>query len=226
MSPLSKKVIAAAGMLGFLATAGVAFAQSAPTTAASAAVAQSPILQIGPSGKTLLRGTIVSAASGSLTVKSWGGEWTVSVPASASVLPQGTALSSFQTGDFVGVQGTVDGTAAWTVDATLVRDWTARAALTQQIKTNAAELQQVMAAGPRNTQGTLSALNASAQSFTLTTGNGTAYAVTLNPGALLLASNRATLSLSQVSNGDTVRVYGPVSSSTIAASVFRDVSVK
>ena len=215
---MTKKMMAAAGIIGFLATAGIAFAQAAQS--------EQMLVQIGPAGKVLLRGTIDSVSASSLSVKSWGGDWTVNVGPSATVLPQGVALSSFKQGDFVGVQGSVDSSAAWTVTASLVRDWTARAAETAQIKANVEAVKVERASAPRTVQGTLSNLGATAQTFTLTNAAGTAFSVSLASGAKLLASNWATLDFSKVSNGDTVRVYGPVASSTITASIFRDVSVK
>ncbi len=222
-----KKIGLALGTLGFLAVAGVAFAQTASTaTSVSTSVttpSQQMVLQVGPAGKVLLRGTIDSVSATSITVKSWGGDWTVNVSASASVMPQGVALTDFKQGDFVGVQGTVNSSAGWTVDATLVRDWTARQALNQQVQANTQSMHTMMSSGPRTIQGTLSGL--SGQTFTLTASNGTAYSVSLASGALLLTQGRATLDFSKVSNGDTVRVYGTVSSSTISASIFRDVSV-
>ncbi len=248
MSNLSKKAAAAAGILAFLATSGIAFAQDAVTTTTAvtaapptptAVIAPAPmpaptmstnaeptVLDIGADGKVLLRGTIASVSANSLTVKSWGGDWTVNVAASTSVLPAASSLSSFQTGDFVGVQGMADGSASWTVDASLVRDWTVRAALTQQIKTNTQAVQQMRASEPKTIQGTLSNFSATSPTFTVTGPEGTAYSVTLGASPLLLTTSRATLNLSQVNNGDTVRVYGPVASSTITASIFRDISVK
>ncbi|MDE2079594.1 MAG: hypothetical protein KGI73_04395 [Patescibacteria group bacterium] len=231
---MSKKLIVAASIVGLFASAGVAFAQATATTltptttttAPATTVSQQPVLNVAASGNVLLRGTVVSTGSGTVTVKSWGGDWTVNVPASAAVLPSGTALSSFQAGDFVGVQGTVNSSANWTVDATLIRDWTVRAALRQQIKTNVQQAHTTMSSGPRVTQGTLSNLEATAQTFTLTTSAGTAYTVTLGSGAELIGKNWATITLSQVNTGDTVRVYGTVSGSAITASVFRDVTVK
>ncbi len=225
-----RKIALTLGTLSFLAVAGVAFAQTASTTttrAVQTTVAtpnQQMVLQVGAAGKVLLRGTIDSVSATSITVKSWGGDWTVNVPTTAQVMPQGAALSSFQQGDFVGVQGTINSSGNWTVDATLVRDWTARQALNQQIQTNVQSVHEMMSGAPRTIQGTLSSL--SGQSFTLTAAHGTAYSVSIASGAKLLAQNWATLDFSKVSNGDTVRVYGVVSSSTISASVFRDVSVK
>ena len=225
---MSRKVIAALGIVGFLASASVAFAQTTTTATppTSPASSQPTVLQVGAKGNVLLRGTIDSVSSGSVTVKSWGGTWTVSVPSSARVLPSGAALSSFQQGDFVGVQGTVDSNASWTVNATLIRDWTARAALTQEIKTNVQAVKQEVQRAAHVIQGTLSNLDATAETFTLTTAAGTAYSVTLDPSAKILGKNWATISLSQATNGDTVRVLGTASSTTVAASVFRDVSVK
>ncbi|MDE1919585.1 MAG: hypothetical protein KGH56_02680 [Patescibacteria group bacterium] len=226
-----KKTIAAFGIIGSLAFAGTAFAQTTTTeaqatTAAPAASAQRMLLQIGPAGKVLLRGTIGSVSSGSITVKSWGGDWTVNVPTSARVLPQGAAITDFKAGDFVGVQGSVNQGASWTVDATLVRDWTARQALNQEIKSNVQAVRETMTSGPRTIQGTVSNLDSTAQTFTLTNAAGTAYSVSLSSGAKILARNWATLDFGKVSNGDTVRVYGTVASSAISASIFRDVSVK
>ncbi|MBU6323422.1 MAG: hypothetical protein KGI41_03490 [Patescibacteria group bacterium] len=223
---MSKKAVLAFGIIGLLASASAAFAQTTDTAPAPGTAAQPVVLQVNKSGGVLLRGTVSSVASDSVTVKSWGGDWTVNVSSAASVLPRGAALSSFQAGDFVGVQGTVNGSAGWTVDATLIRDWTARQALNQQIKTNVQAVHTTMANGPRTIQGTLSALDAAAQTFTLTNSTGTAYSVSLASGAKLLAQNWATLDFSKVQNGDTVRVYGTVSSSAITASIFRDVSVK
>lgn len=223
---MSRKIAAALGIVGSLAFAGIAFAQTTTSPDAAASHPQPMVLQIGPGGKALLRGTIESVSSGSVTVKSWGGDWTITIPASAEVMPQGTAVSSFQTGDFVGVQGTVDGSANWTIDATLIRDWTARQAVHQEIKANVRAVHEAMASGPRTIQGTLANLDATAETFTLTASGGTAYSVSLVSGAKILAGNWTTLDFSKVSNGDTVRVYGTVASSTISASIFRDVSVK
>ena len=212
-------------MVGLFASASVAFAQTTATTP-TATVSEPMVLNVSAAGRVLLRGTVVSTGSGMVTVKSWGGEWTVNVPSTAKVLPSGATLSSFQTGDFVGVQGTVDSSSNWTVNATLIRDWTARAALNQQIKTNIEQAHTTMSSGPRVTQGTISNLDATAQTFTLTTSAGTAYTVTLGSGAEIIGKNWATIALSQVNSGDTVRVYGTVSGSSITASVFRDVSLK
>ncbi len=80
------------------------------------------VVQIGPSGNILLRGTVDSVGQNSLTVKSWGGDWTVMINASTKLAPAST-IGQFAVGDFVGVHGTVDQNASWTVHADVVRDW-------------------------------------------------------------------------------------------------------
>ena len=231
---MTKKILVALGTIGFLATAGVAAAQTtatgstvAPSTVTTVKPRTEPmVLEIGAAGRVLLRGTVESASANSLTVKSWGGSWTVTVPANAEVWPSGTAVSSFQLGDFVGILGTVNQNASFTVDAKIVHDWTARITARQGITRNIRAVREVMRLGtPRVVEGTLSNFDASAETFTLTARNGTSYSVSLVSGAKTLQKNWATLDFSTVQNGDLVRVWGPVASSTISASVFRDVSI-
>ncbi len=214
----------AVGIIGFLASAGIAFAQT--TNSGTATPSHPMILQVRSGGGVLMRGTISAVSSGSLTVQSWGGPWTVNVSSGTKVLPSGAALTDFKTGDFVGVLGTIDASANWTINATLVRDWTARQALNQEIRSNVQSVRQTMSSVPRVVQGKLSNLDTTTEAFTLTNAAGTAYTVTLNSDAKILGRNWATVTLSQATNGDRVRVFGTVSSTTIAASVFRDISVK
>ena len=87
---------------------------------------QAMTLQVGSSGRVMLRGTIDSVGANSLMVKSWGGSWTVNVIGATQILPANGnhSITSFKAGDFVGIQGTVSQSASWTIDATLVRDRT------------------------------------------------------------------------------------------------------
>ncbi len=207
------------GVIGFLASAGVAFAQSASSAP------EPMVLQVNKNGSVLMRGTVDSVSSGSLSVKSWGGDWTVDIGASARVLPSSLTLANFKQGDFVGLIGTADSN-DMTITATLIRDWSARQALSQEAKSNHQAVRATLADRPRVIQGTLSNLNTTAATFTLTNAAGTVYTVSLDSGAKILGRNWVTITLSQAATGNTVRVYGVVSGSTIAASVFRDVSVK
>lgn len=224
---MKRKVTAVLGIMGIFATASVAFAQTITTGDPVPLRTQPTVLQVSSGGRVLLRGTIDAISSGTLTVKSWGGDWTIDVATtSTKVLPYGATLSSFQQGDFVGVLGTVSQSSGFTVNATLVRDWTARQALNQQIRQNIqAVRQEKRSMTPRNYQGTLSNLDASTGTFTLTTGAGTNYTVSLTSSAEVLKRNWVTLNFNQVQNGNTVVVWGPMASSTISASVFRDLSM-
>lgn len=226
---MGKKIALILGVVGLAAMASVALAQS------DSAVSNQPvtpstypmILKIGHKGNVLLRGTVDSISPNSLTVKSWGGNWTVNVSSQTKTLPATAGgISGFKQGDFVGVLGTVDETNSWTVNANLVRDWTERRVINQEAKQNARTVhQEIRAETPRNYLGTASNVNASGQSFTLTSTNGKNYSVTLAAGAKILQRNWLTLDFSGVQNGDHVRVWGMMSSSTISASIFRDLSV-
>lgn len=179
------------------------------------------VVQIGPNGRTLLRGTVTAVETTSLTVKSWGGDWIINVLPSTKLMP-GVDMSQFKVGDFVGVQGITSATAAWTVDASLVRDWTARVTI-QEDRKEVKDL--IRAAMPKNWQGIASNLNVATKTFTLTI-NGTAYNVVLTADAKIVNEKYAAIDFSAITSGDTVRVYGPATDTTITASVVRDTSIK
>lgn len=81
-------------------------------------------VQIGPEGNALIRGTVNAVGTNSITVSSWGGLWTINVSADTQMLPKSTStqLAGIMTGDFVGVNGKIDTTQLWTVNAQAVRD--------------------------------------------------------------------------------------------------------
>lgn len=230
---MTKKILAGVGIASaaaLLATSLVAGAQTttnAPTTATTPPTpAEQMLLQVGTAGKVLMRGTIASEASGVLTVTSWGGTWTVNVGASAQVLPvaAGNDLSQFKTGDFVGVQGMVSQSANWTIDATLVRDWTYRQAVNQQRQQNVQSARTTIQSGtPKNYVGTASGVSAS--SFSLAGANGTTYTVNVASGAEVVNRNWLTLPLASIQNGDNVRVWGVNASGTITAQIMRDTTL-
>jgi hypothetical protein len=231
---MNTKIFIASALMLASAVAAPVFAQTATTTTAvtttvapapSAAVAEQPVLEVGAAGKVLLRGTIASVSSGIITVNSWGGTWTVNIPSSASVLPEAVTdyTTQFQAGDFIGVQGTIATNANWTVNATLVRDWTYRATVTAQAKTNLQTAQGMRASAPRDYIGTAS--NVGASSLTLAAANGTVYTVNPTASAEIVNRNWATIPLTSVSSGDNVRVYGVNVSGTVTARIIRDVTI-
>ncbi|MCL4405310.1 hypothetical protein M1295_01930 [Patescibacteria group bacterium] len=223
------KIFAVMGIVVMTALAVVpsSFAQTASTTVATASSpSEQMVLQVGPGGKVLMRGTIASASSGALTVNSWGGVWTVNVGSAVQVLPTaaGNDLTKFKAGDFVGILGTVSQSAPWTIDATLVRDWTYRSAVTQQEKQNANEASQIKKASePRDYVGTASS-SVSGNSFTFMV-DGMPYTVNVDPNAEVVNRNWVGLTPAGIQNGDNVRVWGTSASGTISAQIIRDVSI-
>ncbi len=176
------------------------------------------IVQVGPNGKATLRGTIKTVGSTSLTVTSWGGDWMINIPAGTNVMPV-TDLTKFTVGDFVGVQGSVNQSAPWTIDAKIVRDWN----LKQLQETNRQEVKQIMQEGmPKNWQGTVSSVSTSSFSLTI---DGTAYTVNLAANAKIVDQRYSTISLANIKNGDTVRVFGTLSGTTLTVLVVRDTSI-
>jgi hypothetical protein len=75
---------------------------------------------------------------------------------------------------------------------------------------------------PKNYVGTAS--NVSDNSFTLTI-NGVANTVNVAPGAKIVNRNWITIKLSDIKDGDNVRVWGTNDNGTITASIVRDVSI-
>jgi hypothetical protein len=86
------------------------------------------VIDIDDAGNALIRGTVQSTGSDSITITTWGGTWTIQTDDGDSVVPAGTTgtddLSAIRVGDFVGAEGTVSTGNAMTLDARFVRDWT------------------------------------------------------------------------------------------------------
>ena len=148
--------------------------------------------------------------------KSWGG---------TQILPNltGNDFVNFQVGDYVAAQGTVDQTGNWSVNATLVRDYTYRQTAADQQKANRTTASQtIKSETPRNYVGIASGIGDG--SFTLMV-NGEADIVDVNAGAQIVNRNWLGIPLSALSEGDNVRVWGVNSSGTIAVDIVRDVSL-
>lgn len=231
---MMKKLFAGVGLAAAgaaLASALIAGAQTTQTgqtaTPGTAPVQQQQmVLQVGRDGRALLRGTIASAASGVLTVNSWGGAWTVNVSSATQVLPavSGNDVTQFKAGDYVGVQGTVSQSANWTITAAIVHDWTYRQAVDQQRRQNVQSAREtIQGSTPRNFEGTAS--NVSGSSFTLAGANGASFTVNVASGAEVVNRNWLNISVASIQSGDNVRVWGLNASGTIAAQIVRDVSI-
>ncbi len=230
-----KKIIigfAAAAVGAAMAVTLVANAQTSDSTSTSGTSGQTAsrthqpmVLQVGPGGRALIRGTVASASNGSLTVNGWGGVWTINVPSSASVYPAAAngSVADFQPGDFIGAEGAVDTSASWTINATLIRDWTMRKTVNAQEQQNRTQVKQLMNERPRVYVGTAS--NVSATSLILTSKSGTAYTVNIEAGAKILNRSWTSISVTSIQSGNTVRVYGINSRGMISATVVRDITL-
>jgi hypothetical protein len=202
------------------------------TTAASTS-SQQNVVEIGSKGNVLLRGTVEVVGSGSITVKSWGGSWTVLVGSSATVLPHETSLndlSDVKIGDFVGVQGVINTGAVWTVDAKLVRDWTGNQTIHQEMKTNAQTVHAIEKNGHDTGIGRIFegvAGSVTGTTFILTgAASGTTYTVNLLTDTKLVDRGYRTVSsLSLIQTNDHIRVYGTANETVITPQVVRDTSL-
>ena len=79
------------------------------------------VLTVSSNGDTVLRGVVTAVSSNTLSVKTWGGVWTIDL----SKLPSGfqqTDASKIVVGDFVGVNGIMDQTTQIIV-AKVARIW-------------------------------------------------------------------------------------------------------
>lgn len=158
-----------------------------------------------PSGNVRLMGTLKSTSGTTLTVTSWGGDWSVDASNAKLLRRFGatSSLSEFQVGDELSVMGTISSSGSWSITATTVRD----------------EWIQVKNA---NSYGTISNLNVSAGTFTLTTsGKGALQVSTSSNTKIYLNGGSATLS--NLANGMMARVTGvwDRSMSTILANAVR-----
>lgn len=82
------------------------------------------MISIEPNGHAVVRGSLVSAAATSITVKAWGVNFTVDT-SKAKIFRVATTTSPFIAGDFIDVSGRMDAANTGTVIAGNVRDVTA-----------------------------------------------------------------------------------------------------
>lgn len=112
-------VIVIIGIIGAARLA--AYAQSASF---SSGTGSSPVIvTISPRGDVLMRGTIESITDGTLTIKSWGGIWTVKTNLATEVIGPTNTLADFKVGDIAGVRGEMAHDTSFTIDAKTIRAW-------------------------------------------------------------------------------------------------------
>jgi hypothetical protein len=246
-----KAVSALAIVVALTGAAGVAFAQDSTTTTtttvAPVAVASPStpsqlapmIVSVDDQGNALVRGVVLSTSPNSLTLRGWGGTWTINTNSSAEV-DTGTGsvfngdMSNIAVGDFVGAEGAIDGNNNWTVDATVVRDWTTSPLSASDVPTSStistapmipATTTDSMPVGDTLYTGTVTSVGAGTITFTDASGN--TETANVDPSSATIWNNTSTaLPLASIQTGDTIRLDGSLSSdgTTINADVVRDTS--
>jgi hypothetical protein len=182
------------------------------------------IVQIGPAGNALIRGTVINSEKDSLTIKSWGGNWTVKIEKDTKFLPRGLTLDQIKAGDFVGLNGKVNSEETLTIHATLIRDWTERKLIREEIKQNIKEVKEIKKeTTPRINILTVGSIDQTNNTITATM-NGQTINIKIN-NAKLIDRNWKTITLDKIQPNDTIRVYGILSGNTLEAYVIRDISI-
>jgi hypothetical protein len=175
-------------------------------------------VQIRNNGSVTLKGAQVTAVSSStITAQTALGNailsWTITTSGSTQFLnkkSQTIALADIVVGDEINLNGTMASGSALTVNATVVRDVT--------------KVQNTPVSSVRDTfQGSLVSLVGTSTPTTMTLNiGGTNYTVNIPSTAIVLSNAWLPVSLSTFVNGDTVRIFGTMSSTTINALVVRN----
>ena len=218
-------------MVSLILATSVSLAQEASSSATSSASTVNPhpmplVVEIGPAGNALIRGTVTNVGTDSLTVKSWGGAWTVKIDSNTKFLPKGLTLDQIKVDDFVGLNGKVNSEESLTVHATLIRDWTEKKITKEEVQENKKEVKQIVKETPKPATRILTIETIEPASNTLTAKLSTqTITVKLANGAKLIDRNWKTITFDQLKVNDTIRVYGVLSDSNLEASVIRDISI-
>lgn len=175
----------------------------APVAIAQTTTTPQMAVTINKNGKVTLTGTIASISGNTLSVASWGGQWSVDATSAKIVRRYGgtSSLSEFQNGDQVAVQGTA-AQSGWTITATNIRN--------NSIQTRNASF-----------SGTISNFNASNQTFTLgTTARGNVTISVSGSTTILLGGKQAAFSSLANSPRATVSgIWGRNQSTVIASKI-------
>ena len=186
------------------------------------------ILEVNKNGKILLRGTVESVASSTLTLKSWGGTWTIKTSSDTKIHPKvnGTStLSAFETGDFVGVIGQISETENFTVNAKIIRNWTLKKEVKTDKQEGKKEVKEAKKEGAKLFVGV--AGNVASSSLTLNSKN-KIYSVLIASSTKILNRHWLNINLSDIKVSDKIRIWGALhgtSTTDIDAEVIRDISL-
>jgi hypothetical protein len=215
---------------GLVLAASVSLAQeTSPSATNSVPVVKTKhsamVVQIGPAGNALIRGTVTNVGTDSLTVKSWGGNWTVKIERDTKFLPRGLTPDQIKAGDLVGLNGKVNSEENLTVHATLIHDWTEKKITKEEIKETKKEVKQILKeTKPKIHVLTVETIDKINNTLTAKL-NSQTITVKLANGAKLIDRNFKTIAFDKIEANDKIRVYGVLSDNTLEASVIRDISI-
>lgn len=185
-----KKITSLFVSAGFLVGALPVFAQNTPpATSTQPTVAVKQAVTITPRGEVVLQGKLKAVNASSLVVTSWGGDWVLNFSPTTKFLRRfdGTAtLAEFSIGDAISAHGKINTSAAWTIDATKVKD--------DSIQTYDAVFVGVIS-------------NLSGNTFNLTTTRGFTLKVTVAADAKIMVNDKAG-TLVDLANGKAVVASG------------------
>jgi hypothetical protein len=175
-------------------------------------------VQIKNNGSVTLKGAQVTGVSGSvITAQTTLGSailtWTITTSGTTQFMnkkSQTITLADIVVGDEINLNGTMASGSSLAVNATVVRDVT--------------KVQNTPVTSVRDTfQGSLVTLAGTSTPTTMTLNiGGTNYTVNIPSTAIVLSNAWLPVSLSTFVNGDTVRIFGTMSSTTINAFVVRN----
>lgn len=218
-----KKKISIIALLALAVAGGaiVAYHSVSAANAATTAGATAQSVNIGPQGNVSLRGSITAISGSSWTVASWGGAWTVDV-SGATVAPKGSTstITSFSVGDNVVVNGTASASGL-TVTAKTVAEATSFMGMGGGSAGGPGKMGGFGGGfrGARADMGTISDLDTSTGSFTLTPKTGSAVTIDTT-SATTVTVGTTTSSLAALANGMyafVIPVQGSSTSSPITA---------
>lgn len=111
----------ASGAVNGTGTTGSA---NVPLVAAPPPAAPAPmVLSIGNGGTALIRGVVTAISGTGVTIATWGGSWQIAVTPYTQVIPT-SGVAAIHVGDFVGADGVIASHSDFTVNASVLRDWT------------------------------------------------------------------------------------------------------
>ena len=181
------------------------------------------VVEINQHGKATLRGSITAIASSTLSIRSWGGIWKINMDDRTEFIPKEGA-TSLALGDFIGVQGTVATSTDWTIHARLVRNWSEKKELANNRKEIKQEAKHIRKSRPKPDFAKGNVSSVASSSITLNASS-TPLTVIVTTGTKLISRIWSLITMAEIKIGDKLQVWGTQASSTISASLIRDLSI-